>query len=153
MSDKSLKSQINAAVKAAMRSGEKDKLAALRLITAAIKQREIDGKQQLADKDVLDVLDKMIKQRRDSISQFATAARDDLIAIEEAEIAVIEQFLPQQLSQTEIEDLVKAAIATTNATGMAQMGQVMAKLRPQLAGRADVGAVSQQVKAILSAQN
>ncbi|MBS3959997.1 MAG: GatB/YqeY domain-containing protein [Xanthomonadaceae bacterium] len=147
----SLKQRITDDMKAAMKSGEKDRLAAIRLIQAAIKQREVDERVALDDAAVLAVLEKMVKQRRDSIAQFDAAGRADLAAVEQAELAVIQAYLPAQLSESEIDDAIRAAIAEAAAgAGPQAMGKVMAVLKPKLAGRADMGLVSQRLKAALT---
>lgn len=145
-----LKSQITEAVKTAMKSGDKPRTAALRLVMAALKQIEVDQRIELADSDVIAALDKMGKQRRESISQYQKAARQDLVAQEEFELAVIQEFLPQPLDEAEVTALIQAAIQNTQAASMQDMGKVMNLLRPQLQGRADMGKVSQQIKALLS---
>ncbi|MBV1951733.1 MAG: GatB/YqeY domain-containing protein [Cycloclasticus sp.] len=137
-------------MKLAMKAKEKDKLGVIRLILAAIKQREVDERTELDDAQVLQLLDKMVKQRRDSIEQFDKAGRDDLSQIEQKEMLIIQQYLPQQLTDSEIEQLIDDAVSSTGAQGMKEMGKVMAILRPQLQGRADLGAASQKIKAKLS---
>lgn len=137
-------------MKLAMKAKEKEKLGVIRLILAAIKQREVDERIELDDTQVLQLLDKMVKQRRDSIDQFDKAGRDDLSAIEHKEMLIIQQYLPQQLTESEIEQLIDDAVSHTGAQGMKDMGKVMAILRPQMQGRADLGAASQQIKAKLS---
>jgi len=137
-------------MKLAMKAKEKEKLGVIRLILAAIKQREVDERIELDDQQVLQLLDKMVKQRRDSIEQFDKAGRDDLSAIEQQEMLIIQQYLPQQLTEAEIEALIDEAVASTGAAGMKDMGKVMGILRPQLQGRADLGAASQKIKAKLS---
>ena len=144
-----LKQEITSAMKAAMRAGDKERLATIRLMLAAAKQVEIDERRDLSDADLLAILDKMVKQRRDSISQFKEAGRDDLVAQEESEMAVIQDFLPQPLSEAEIATLITAAIADAEAKTMQDMGKVMGLLKPQLQGRADMGKVSGQIKAQL----
>lgn len=144
------KARIQEEMKAAMRAGDKPRLATIRLIMAAIKQREVDERIELDDEQVLAVLDKMVKQRRESIAQYESAGRDELAAREQAEIDVIQEFMPQPLSESEISALIDAAIAETGASSMKEMGAVMGKLRPQLQGRADMGAVSGQIKARLA---
>ena len=136
-------------MKAAMKAKDKEKLGVIRLILAAIKQREVDERILLDDQQVLLLLDKMVKQRRDSIEQFDKAGRDDLATIEQQEILVIQSYLPQQLNEQEIEQLIGQAINESGAQGMQDMGKVMAILRPQLQGRADLGAASQKIKAKL----
>lgn len=149
MSD--LKSQLTADMKSAMKSGEKDRLGVIRLMLAAIKQREVDERIELTDADVLVVLDRMVKQRRESISQFESAARDDLAAIEKAELEVIQAYLPQQLSPEEIDVIVAKAVSECPVTGPAAMGQIMAVLKSQLQGRADMSQVSGLVKSRIAA--
>jgi hypothetical protein len=136
-------------MKTAMKSGDKQRLATIRLMLAAAKQIEIDERRDLSDADLLAVLDKMVKQRRDSVSQFKEAGRDDLVAQEESEMAVIQDFLPQPLSEAEVATLITAAIADADAKTMQDMGKVMGLLKPQLQGRADMGKVSGQIKAQL----
>jgi uncharacterized protein YqeY len=145
-----LKAQIIDDMKAAMKSGEKARLGVIRLITAAIKQREVDERIELDDEQVLIVLDKMVKQRRDSIKQYTDAGREDLAAIEEAEVEIIQAYLPAALSEDEIAAIVEAAIAQTGASSMADMGKVMGIVKPQVQGRGDMGAVSGIVKQKLS---
>lgn len=142
----SLKEQLTADMKAAMKAGEKDKLGVIRLINAAIKQKEVDERVELDDAAVLAVLEKMVKQRKDSVSQYETAKREDLAAIERAEIAVIDGYLPAKLSEAEILAAIDAAIAESGATGPADMGKLMGVLKPKLAGQADMGQVSALVK-------
>jgi len=141
-----LKAQIIDDMKAAMKGGEKTRLGVIRLITAAIKQREVDERIELDDEQVLVVLDKMVKQRRDSIKQYTDAGREDLAAIEEAEVEIIQTYLPAALSEDEIAAIVEAAIAQTGASSMADMGKVMGIVKPQVQGRGDMGAVSGIVK-------
>lgn len=141
-----LQVRINESVKAAMRAGEKARLGTLRLITAALKQREIDERIQLTDADVLATLSKMVKQRQESIRLFEQAERDELAARERAEIEIISEFLPEPLSATELEHLIDQAIAETTATNIRDMGKVMNLLRPKIQGRADPAAVSARVK-------
>jgi uncharacterized protein YqeY len=141
-----LKQQLTEAMKAAMKAGDKPRLAVIRLVNAAIKQREVDERIELNDEQVLAVLDKMVKQRRDSIQQYSDAGRDDLAAQESAEIGVIQEFLPEALSADEIAAIIDAAIAETGAESMRDMGKVMGKVKPQVQGRADVGQVSGLVK-------
>lgn len=146
----SLKAQLTEDMKATMRSGDKQKLAVIRLINAAIKQREVDERIEMNDEQVLSILEKMLKQRKDSISQFEAAGRDDLADIEKYESGIIQAYLPQPLAQDEIDALIAQAIAATGADGPQAMGKVIAALKPQMAGRADMGKVSGQVKAALS---
>ena len=147
----SLVETIKAAMKAAMKAREKERLATIRLIQAEFKRVEVDERIDIDDARALAVLDKMVKQRRDSASQFRDANRPELADKEDAEIAVIQEFLPQQLSAEEIDALIDEALAGIDATGMAAMGSLMGKLKPQLQGRADMGEVSQRVKAKLGA--
>jgi len=145
-----LKTRITDDMKSAMRAGEKEKLGTIRLILSAIKQIEVDTRKDLDDTQVLNILDKMVKQRRESISQFEKAGRDELAAKEHQEIAIIQDYLPAQLSEAEINDLIEEAINTTGAAAMRDMGKVMGILKPKLQGRADMGAVSASIKARLS---
>ena len=145
-----LKAQIIDDMKAAMKGGGKTRLGVIRLITAAIKQREVDERIELDDEQVLIVLDKMVKQRRDSIKQYTDAGREDLAAIEEAEVEIIQAYLPAALSEDEVAAIVEAAIAQTGASSMADMGKVMGIVKPQVQGRGDMGAVSGIVKQKLS---
>jgi uncharacterized protein len=146
----SLKERITEDMKASMRSGDKQRLAGIRFILAAIKQREVDERIQLDDTQVLAVLEKMIKQRRESISQFQAGGRADLVAKESAELAVLQAYLPAQLADSEIEALIRAAIASTDASTMKDMGKVMAAVKPQVQGRTDMGALSARIKGLLS---
>ncbi|MEN8107462.1 MAG: GatB/YqeY domain-containing protein [Pseudomonadota bacterium] len=145
----SLKDRILQDVKDTMRARDKPRLATIRLITAAIKQREVDERIELDNDQVLAVLDKMCKQRRESISQFEQAGRDDLAAQEKSELALIQEYLPEQLGEAEINSLIDAAIEATGAASMKDMGKVMGQLKPRLQGRADMGAVSALIKARL----
>jgi uncharacterized protein YqeY len=146
----SLKAQIHEDMKNAMRSGEKERLATVRLIMAAIKQREIDERILLDDAQVLSVLDKMVKQRRESITQFELGGRADLVAKENAELQVLAGYLPTQLSEAEIDALIAAAIGAAGATTIKDMGKVMGAVKAQAAGRADMGMVGAKIKAKLS---
>lgn len=146
----SLKTRINDDVKAAMRAGDAPRRDALRLLLAALKQREVDERKELADGDVVAVIEKMIKQRRDSITQFEQGGRQDLADVEKFEVSVLQAYMPQALADAEIEAAVSAAIRDAGAKGMADMGKVMAVLKPKLAGRADMGKVSALVKASLA---
>jgi uncharacterized protein YqeY len=137
-------------MKAAMRAKDGARLSAIRLVLSGIKQREIDERIQLTDADVLSVLEKMIKQRRESIAQYEKAARNDLADVEKFEIGVLSAYLPQQMGDAELAQAVAAAVAESGASGIKDMGKVMAILKPRLAGRADMGAVSSLVKAKLS---
>ena len=145
----SLKDRIQQDVKDAMRAKDKSRLAAIRLITAAIKQREVDERIELDDAQVTTVLDKMAKQRRESISQFEKAGRDDLIAQEVMELDIIQSYLPEQLGEDEINALIDSTIQATEATSIKDMGKVMGQLKPKLQGRADMSAVSALIKARL----
>lgn len=151
MSDQDLKARILDAVKTAMREKDKARLGTLRLISAAIKQREVDERIELGDEQVLAVLDKMLKQRRDSIEQYRNAGRDELAAKEQTEIDVIQEFLPAALAEAEIDAMIDEIIAATGAAAPQDMGKVMGQLKPKVQGRADMGAVSARVKAKLSA--
>jgi len=146
-----LKVQIQEDVKSAMRAREQKRLTALRLITAAIKQVEIDQRIEMDDTAILAVLDKMVKQRRDSLEQYQAAGRDDLAAQEQFELDLISSYLPEALSEDELSALIKQAVADTGASSMRDMGAVMNKLREQVQGRADMKAVSNAVKAQLGA--
>lgn len=145
-----LKAKITEDMKDAMRAKDAPRLSTIRMLLAAVKQREVDERRDLADADVLVVIDKMIKQRRDSIAQFEAGHRADLAAIEKAELAVLAGYMPQPLSDAEIDALIAEAMAATGATGAAGMGKVMAELKPRLAGRADLAAVSAKVKSRLT---
>jgi uncharacterized protein YqeY len=145
-----LTARINDDVKAAMKAKDKARLGVLRLITAAIKQREIDERITLNDEQVLAVLEKMIKQRKDSIAQYEKAGRDELAQQEAFEIGIIQAYMPEQLSDDEIEALITEAISSSGAESMKDMGKVMGLLKPKLAGRADMGAVSGKIKAKLA---
>ncbi|MEO6799966.1 MAG: GatB/YqeY domain-containing protein [Rhodanobacter sp.] len=145
-----MKQQIIDDMKAAMRSGEKQRLGVIRLMLAALKQREVDERIELDDTQVLATLEKMLKQRRDSVSQFDAAGRDDLSAIERAEMVVIEAYLPTKLDEAEIDALITAAIAETGASSPRDMGKVVAEVKAKAAGRADMAAVSGKVKARLA---
>lgn len=145
-----LRQRIEEDVKSAMRAKEKDRLAALRLVWAAIKQREVDERITLDDAQILAVLDKMIKQRRDSIAQYQAAQRHELADKEAAEIAVIQHYLPAALSETELDALISEVLAATGASTPQDVGKVMAVLKPKLQGRADMGLASRKVKAALS---
>jgi uncharacterized protein YqeY len=146
----SLRDRINEDMKAAMRARETGRLAAIRLVLAAIKQREVDERVTLDDAAITAVIDKMIKQRKDSISQFEAAGRNDLVEQESAEIAVLSAYMPAQLSEAEIAEQVQATVAELGAAGPQDMGKVMGVLKGRLAGRADMTAVSALVKAALS---
>lgn len=144
-----LKTRLQSDMKSAMKAGEKEKLGVIRLIMAAIKQREVDERIELNDGDVVAVLDRMVKQRRESIAQYDAAGRSDLSAVEAAEVEVIQDYLPQPLSESEIDDLIRSAIAKTGAEGMSGMGKVMAVIKTPMQGRADMTLVSARVKALL----
>ena len=145
----SLKEKITEDMKAAMRAKESEKLATIRLLTAAIKQREVDERIELDDDQVLSVIEKMIKQRKDSITQFEAGGRQDLADIEKAEMAVLSAYMPAQMSDAEVQAEVQAAVAQVGAAGPQDMGKVMGVLKGKLAGRADMTAVSAMVKAAL----
>ena len=145
----SLKTQITDDMKSAMKAGDKDRLKVVRLAMAAIKQVEIDKRTELDDAAVLGVIDKMVKQRRDSVEQFQKGGREDLAAIEVAEIAILEDYLPEQLSDAELDALVEEAIGATGAESIRDMGKVMGAIKAKAAGRADMGAVGAKVKARL----
>ena len=142
----SLKQRLTDDMKAAMKGGDKESLGVIRLINAAIKQKEVDERVELDDAAVLAVLDKMVKQRRDSVAQYEGAGREDLAAVERAEIVVIERYLPAKLDEASILAAIDAAIAQTGASTPADMGKLMGVLKPQLAGQADMGQVSALVK-------
>jgi uncharacterized protein YqeY len=147
----SLKQQLTDDMKAAMKGGEKDKLQVIRLINAAIKQREVDERIQLDDAQVLAVLEKMVKQRKDSITQYEAAARDDLAQVERYELGVIQTYLPAQMSAEDVEAIVVASIAEAGAAGPKDMGKVIALVKPKVAGRTDMGKLSELVKQKLAA--
>ena len=146
-----LVARIKASMKEAMKAREKERLATIRLIQAEFKRVEVDERIEIDDARALVIMDKMVKQRRDSISQFEAAGRDELAAIERAEITVIQEFLPQQLSDDEIVAIIDEALSGIDATGMSAMGPLMGVIKPKLQGRADMGAVSKLVKAKLTA--
>ena len=146
----SLKQRITDDMKAAMRGGEKDRLAVIRLILAAIKQREVDERIELDETQTLAVLEKMLKQRRDSIVQYDAAGRVDLADVERAEMVVIEAYLPAKLSEAEVDALIDAAITQTGATSPRDMGKVVAAVKEKAAGRADMGVVSGRIKSRLA---
>jgi uncharacterized protein YqeY len=145
-----LKTRVTEDMKAAMRARDSVRLSTIRLLLAAIKQREVDERIELGDSDVVAVIEKMIKQRRESIAQFEAGKRPELAAAERAEIELLQAYMPQRMSEAEIDAAVAAAIANAGAGGMAAMGKVMAGLKTQLAGRADMASVSAKVKAKLS---
>ncbi len=150
MTDSALKTRITDDVKTAMRSKDKQRLGTLRLLTAAIKQIEVDQRIELDDDNIVAVIEKMLKQRKDSIEQFEKAGRNELAEIEIKEVAILKEFMPEQLSDAEVETLIDEAIAATGAEAMKDMGKVMGILKPKLAGKADMGAVSGKIKAKLS---
>jgi uncharacterized protein YqeY len=141
----SLKQRLVDDMKAAMKSGDKASLAVIRLINAAIKQKEVDERVELDDVAVVAVLDKMVKQRRDSVTQYEGAAREDLAQVERDEIVVIERYLPAKMGEAEINAAIEAAVAETGAAGAADMGKLMGALKPRLAGQADMGLVCKRV--------
>jgi uncharacterized protein len=145
----SLKARITEDMKSAMRAGEKEKLATIRLLQAAIKQREVDERIVLDDAQVLAVLDKMVKQRRESITQFEAGGRADLVASEQAELVVLQAYLPEQLGEAELAALIDSAIASTGAVSVKDMGKVMGIVKAEAAGRADMGKVGALIKARL----
>lgn len=144
-----LKERLQNDMKAALKAGEKDRLRAVRLILAAVKQREVDERVQLDDAQIIAVLDKMAKQRREAIAQYKSAGRPDLAAVEHSELAVILEYLPQRLNAGEIEAIVRAVIEEIGARGMGDMGKVMARIKGKLQGRADLSEVSALVKSLL----
>lgn len=146
-----LKQRIESDMKTAMRDKDKDRLGTIRLALAAIKQREVDERIVLDDSQILAILDKMVKQRRDSIEQFRAAGREELAAKEEAELVVIQGYMPSALSDAELDTLIAEAVTASGATTMQEMGKVMGLLRAKVQGRADMGAVSAKIKARLSA--
>ena len=146
----SLKHQITEDMKTAMRAKETARLGAIRLLLAAMKQREVDERIELNDADVVSIIEKMLKQRRDSISQYKAANRQDLVDVEEFEVTVLQTYMPQQLSEAEIAAAIAEAIASTGAAGPQDMGKVMGVVKPKLAGRADMGKVSGLIKAQLT---
>lgn len=137
-------------VKLAMKSGDKSRLGTLRLMTAAMKQKEVDERVELTEADTIAILDKMLKQRRESIAQYESAGRDDLKAVEEQEIVIIQEYMPAQMDQAEIEASIKSAIEETGASSIKDMGKVMAKIKPLMQGRADMAAVSGSIKSLLN---
>ncbi|MCD9088456.1 GatB/YqeY domain-containing protein [Stenotrophomonas sp. SY1] len=146
----SLKQQLTDDMKAAMKAGDKHSLGVIRLINAAIKQREVDERIELDDAAVIAVLDKMVKQRKDSVTQFEAASREDLAAIEREEIVVIERYVPAKMGEAEIQAAIAAAVAETGAASAADIGKLMGVLKPKLAGQADMGLVSKLVKQALA---
>jgi len=151
MSD--LQKQIQGAVIIAMKAGEKKRLGIIRLITSAMKQIEVDERIELDDARVIAVLDKMVKQRRESIAQFKTAGRDDLVKQESYEIDILQEFLPEALSEEEVDDIVNQAIEKTGAASIKDMGKVMGIVKPQIIGRADMGEISGRIKSLLTTNN
>lgn len=150
MSAGSIKQKLDEAMKAAMRAQEKQRLSAIRLILAAFKQKEVDERIVITDDIALQILDKMVKQRRESIKQFEVAKRDDLVATEQFELTVIQEFMPAALSLEEVQTIIADAIKQTGATTAKDMGQVMTIVKPQLQGRADMGEVSKTIKSLLA---
>jgi uncharacterized protein YqeY len=149
MSDSPLKSRIVDDMKSSMRAGEKERLATIRLILAAIKQREVDERVDQDDAAVIAILDKMSKQRRESIDQFAKGGRTDLVDKENAELTIIQSYMPQQLSEAEVDGMIAEAIKSSGASSVKDMGKVMGLLKPKLAGRADMGKVGASIKSKL----
>ena len=147
----SLKAQLTDDMKTAMKSGDKERLGVIRLVNAAIKQREVDERIQLDDMQVLSVLEKMLKQRRDSVSQFQAAGRTDLADKETFEIGVIQSYMPAQLSAAEVDAIIAATVAEAGATGPKDMGRVMGLVRPKVAGKTDMGKLSEMIKGKLAA--
>lgn len=145
-----IKTALMSDIKACMKSGDKDRLAVLRLVSAAVKQREVDDRIDMTDPEMIIILDKMAKQRRESIEQFNKGGRDDLSAVEQKELEIIQAYLPKQLSEEEIQALIDTAVSDTGASEIRDMGKVMGVLKPQLQGRADMSAVSAKIKAKLS---
>ena len=146
-----LKARLTEDMKAAMKSGEKDKLGVIRLINAAIKQREVDERIMLDDTQVLAAIEKMLKQRKDSISQYEAAGRNDLADVEKYEVGVIQAYLPAQLGEAEVAAIIDAAIAASGASSAKDMGRVIALVKPQVAGKADMGKLSETIKQKLAA--
>ena len=145
----SLKARITEDMKSAMRAGEKDRLSCIRMIQAGIKQREVDERIMLDDAQVLSVIDKMIKQRRESVAHFEAGKRPDLVAKESAEIELLTGYLPAQLDPAELDGMIREAIAATGATSKKEMGKVMGLLKPKVQGRTDIGALSARIKTAL----
>ena len=150
MSEANLKSRLQSDMKSSMKSGDKPRLLVIRAMLAAIKQIEVDERIELDDARIVGVLDKMLKQRRESIIHFTSARRDDLTKIEESELVIIKEFLPEAISKEKIESLIEQAINKTGATSIKEMGKLMGILKPQLQGRADIGKVSQLIKSRLT---
>lgn len=151
MADSELKQRISDDMKSAMRAKEKERLGVIRLILAAIKQREVDERIELDDAQVLAVLDKMLKQRRDSIEQYNNAGRTELAEKEQFEVGIIQAYMPAALSEAELDAMIQEIVAAVGASSMQDMGKVMAQLKPKVQGRADMGQVSQKVKAAIGA--
>ncbi|MCL7943721.1 GatB/YqeY domain-containing protein [Marinobacter sp. ATCH36] len=151
MAELSLKEKLGNAVKNAMRSKDKTRLVTLRMAQSAVKQIEIDERRELSDEDVLKVLDKMLKQRRDAASQYDDAGREELGDKERAEMVIIEEFMPAALTEDDLDALIRLAISSTNAQGMQDMGRVMNELKPQVLGRVEMGHLSKKVRAALAA--
>jgi len=145
----SLKARVTEDMKAAMRAGEKDRLSCIRMLQAGIKQREVDERIELDDTQVLSVIEKMIKQRRESVTQFQAGNRADLVAKESAEIELLSGYLPAQLGAAELDSMIREAIAAAGATSMKEMGKVMGLLKPRVQGRTDIGALSARIKTAL----
>ena len=141
-----LKAQLTEDMKTAMKAGEKDRLGVIRLINAAIKQKEVDERVEMTDALVLAVIEKMVKQRKESIAQYDAAGRDDLAAIERYELGILDTYLPAKMDEASVQAAIDAAVAETGASGPSDMGKLMAVLKPKLAGQADMGLVSQLVK-------
>ncbi len=146
----SMKQQLIDDMKTAMKSGEKDRLGVIRLVNAALKQREVDERIEITDVIVLAVMEKMLKQRKDSVSQYEAAKREDLAAVERYEIGIIQAYLPAQMAADEVDAAIAAAISESGASSAADMGKVMAILKPRIAGKADVGQASAKVKSKLA---
>ena len=144
-----LKARLLSDMKSAMKAGEKERLGVIRLMMAAVKQREVDDRVELSDEEVVGVLDRMVKQRRESIAQYDASGRIDLSEVEKAEIDVIQTYLPQPLTASEVDDLINSAIANTGASGISGMGKVMAVIKAPMQGRADMTVVSARVKSLL----
>jgi uncharacterized protein YqeY len=151
MSASPLKQRIQDDMKAAMKAGAKERLGVIRLILAAVKQREVDERIELDDAQVLAVLDKMVKQRRESIAQYTAAGRQDLANAESAELGIIQDYLPQALNEGEIEAMIQDALRETGASALGDMGKVMALLKPRMQGRADMAQVSTRIRGLLGA--
>ncbi|MFO6424157.1 GatB/YqeY domain-containing protein [Motilimonas sp. KMU-193] len=145
-----LKEKLQDQQKAAMRAKDKIRLGAIRMLMAAIKQSEVDNQVELSDEEIITVITKMVKQRKDSIAQFEAANRQDLADKESEELSVLQEFLPQPLSEEEVDSIIAAALESTGAQGMQDMGKVMAAIKSQIQGRADMGQVSGKIKASLS---